>query len=233
MKKNIFYTMLFAAAMFTLASCSDDESEGKSRITYYPTIELKGDDPYLVAKGSTYQDPGYESIMGGQDVSDKVTVTGIPNTAQSGDYTVSYTTVKNDDGFDASAKRRVIVADANDPIEGLYWIDPSSYRLRQGAKKAYGAAYPLVVMNNGDGTYSVDDLLGGWYYYGSGYGKNYAMAATISVADDGTVTLLKSAVPGWGDAHDDFSGTFDAATGTFEMTTVYAAMDFVQTWVKQ
>ena len=232
MKKNIFL-MALAVASFALTSCSDDTSEGKSRITYYPTIEIEGEDPLLVAKGSTYTDPGYVSIMGGQDVSDKVTVTGLPDTSKSGDYTVTYTTTKNEDGFGASATRRVIVADANDPVEGLYWVLPTSYRVRAGANVAYGGSYPIVVLNNGDGTYTADDMLGGWYYYRAGYGVRYAMQAVFSVADDGTVALLASQVPGWGDSHDDYTGTFDAATGTFTMNTVYAGMDFVQTWVKQ
>jgi hypothetical protein len=233
MKKNILYTMLFAAATFAFVSCSDEESEGRSRITYYPTIELEGANPLVVAKGSTYKDPGYVSVMGGQDVSDKVIITGLPDTNVSGDYTVKYTTAKNSDGFDATATRRVIVADQADAVEGLYMVSADSYRLRSGAKVAYGASYPIVVLNEGDGTYFVDDMLGGWYYYRAGYGVNYAMASYISVAADGTVSLLESEVPGWGDSHDDFTGSFDAATGTFTMTTVYAGMDFVQTWVKQ
>lgn len=233
MKKNILFAMLLALVAFTLTSCGDDESEGKSRITYFPTIDLLGDNPYVSPKGSPYQDPGFVSIMGGEDVSDKVTVTGIPNTSKSGDYTVTYTTIENEDGFGASTTRRVIVADANDPIEGLYWVTPDSYRVRAGANVKYGGSYPVVVFNNGNGTYSADDMLGGWYYYRAGYGVMYAMKATFTVADDGTVTLLEGHVPGWDDDFEDYTGTFDAATGTFKMNTVYAEMDFVQTWVKQ
>ena len=233
MKKNILYTMLFVAATTAFVSCSDEESEGRSRITFYPTIEIEGDDPYVVAKGSTYEDPGFTSTMGGEDVTDKVTVTGLPDTSESGDYLVKYTTVKNSDGFDASATRRVIVADPTDAVEGLFWVSAASYRVRDGAQVAYGGEYPVVVINNGDGTYSVDDMLGGWYYYRAGYGVSYAMQGIISIAADGTVSLLASEVPGWGDSHDSFTGTFDATTGTFTLTTVYAGMDFVQTWVKQ
>lgn len=233
MKRNFIYTMLFAAVAFVMASCSDDESEGLSRITYYPTIELQGDNPCVVPKGAAYTDPGYVSIMGGQDVSDKVTITGAPDTNKSGDYTVTYSTAKNADGFGATTTRRVIVADANDPVEGLYWVSPASYRLRAGAQVAYGGSYPIVVLNNGNGTYSADDMLGGWYYYRAGYGVKYAMKSQFSVADDGTVTLLSGYVPGWADGPDDYTGTFDKATGTFTMNTVYAGMDFVQTWVKQ
>ncbi len=234
MKKNIFFaTILALAAPFVLTSCGDEESEGLSRITYYPTIELEGDNPYVVAKGAAYKDPGYVSIMGGQDVTDKVVITGIPDTNKSGDYTLTYNTAKNEDGFGASTTRRVIVADANDAVEGLYWVSPASYRLRAGAQVAYGGTYPVVVINNGDGTYSCDDMLGGWYYYRAGYGVNYAMQGVFSVADDGTVTLLEGSVAGWGDGPDGYTGTFDAATGTFTMNTVYAGMNFIQTWNKQ
>ncbi len=233
MKKNFIYTTLLALATFMLTSCGEEESLGRSRITYYPTIELQGANPFLTAKGSQYTDPGYVSLMGGEDVSDQVTVTGIPDTNVSGDYTVNYATVKNEDGFGATATRRVIVADKNDPVEGLYWVQPDSYRDRGGTLVAYGGTYPIIVLNNGDGTFSVDDMLGGWYYYRAGYGSNYAMQALISVDASGVVSLLDSYVPGWGDKHDDFTGSFDASTGTFTLNTVYAGMGFIQTWVKQ
>ncbi|MBO4487473.1 MAG: DUF5012 domain-containing protein [Bacteroidaceae bacterium] len=233
MKKNILYTMLFVAAAFVMVSCGDDDSAGKSRITYYPTIELTGGSYYVADKGSTWEDPGYTSIMGGEDVSDQVTISGNVDTSKPGLYTLTYTTAKNEDGFGASTTRTVIVADPNDPVEGLYWNSSDSYRIRQGAEVKYGNEYPVVVLSNGDGTYDVDDMLGGWYCYRAGYGSDYAMGATISVAD-GTVTLEDGYVPGWDDGPDEgFEGTFDAATGTFTLTTKYANMDFVQTWVKQ
>lgn len=225
--------MLFAVAAFMLTSCGDDESAGKSRITYYPTIELQGGNPYLVAKGSTWKEPGFTSFMGGEDVSSLVTITGTVNTAESGDYTLNYATAKNDDGFSSSTSRRVIVADADDPIEGLYWVDKKSYRLSGGKEGEYPSSFPVIIFNNGDGTYSVDDLLGGWYYYGRSYGIDYAMGANITVADDGVVTINEAGVPGWGNSYDAYNITFDKESGTFTMTVTYAAMDFVQTWVKQ
>lgn len=225
--------MLFAVAMFTLTSCGDDDSEGKSRITYYPTIELQGGSYYVAAKGSEWKDPGYVSLMGGEDVTDLVTITGKVDTSKPGLYTLTYTTTENEDGFGSSTTRKVVVADPNDPVEGLYWNDAKSYRLRAGAEVEYGKSYPLLVFSNGDGTYDVDDMLGGWYYYRAGYGIDYAMHATVSVADDGTVTLEDAGVPGWGDSYDSYEVTFDKETGTFQMTVTYAGMDFVQTWVKQ
>ena len=232
MKKNILYTMLLTLVAFTLASCSKD-SEGKSRITYYPTIELEGDSRMVVDKGSAYVEPGYVSLLNGEDVTDKVTVSGTVDTNTSGVYTLTYTSMKNEDGFSSSTKRTVVVLDANDPIEGFYLTDAAGYRVRQGAKVAYGGSYELLIIGNGDGTYDVDDLLGGWYRDRAGYGSNYALSGTIAVADDGTVTCEDSYLIGWGDSHDDFTGTYDAATSTFNVNVTYAAMDFVQTWVKE
>lgn len=234
MKKNIIYTMLFAAASFCLASCSDDSSADKSRITYYPTIELTGGNFYVVEKGKAYTDPGYVSIMGGEDVTDKVVVTGSVDTSKSGLYTLTYTTAKNSDGFGASASRTVLVADPNDAAEGAFMNQAAGTRVYNGNTVAYGRDFLVVVVNNGDGTYYVDDLFGGWYAQRAGYGSQYAMGGVIKIADDGTITLVDSLVPGWGDSLDDLTGTFDAATSTYSLVAVYNknTMFFNQTWVK-
>lgn len=233
MKKNIFFIMALAVASFTMTSCGDDESEGKSRFTFYPTIELEGSTYMVIDKGSTYQEPGYSSTMNGEDVSAQVTVTGNVDTSKSGVYTLTYSTIKNEDGFGASATRTVVVLDPNSAVEGFYLTTADSYRLRQGTQVAYGSEYEILIIDNGDGTYDIDDILGGWYCQRAGYGTNYAMEGTLAIADDGTVTCLYNYVPGWGDGLDDFEGTFDAATSTFHINAVYAEMNFVQTWVKE
>jgi hypothetical protein len=233
MKKNIFFLMALAVTSLTMTSCGDDESEGKSRFTFYPTIELEGDSYMVIDKGSTYQEPGYTSTMNSEDVTSLVTVVGNVDTSKSGVYTLKYITTKNEDGFGATASRTVVVLDPNSTIEGFYLTTADSYRLSQGANVAYGSDYEILIIDNGDGTCSVDDILGGWYCQRAGYGTDYAMAGTIAIADDGTVTCPSNFIPGWGDGLDDFEGTYDAANSTFHIKAVYAAMDFVQTWVKE
>jgi len=224
--------MILAMVSFALTSCGDKDSEGLSRFTYYPVLELEGESSMVVAKGSTFQDPGFKATLNGEDVSSQVTVSSNVNTAKSGVYGVTYS-IKNSDGITANAKRTVIVLDLNNPIEGFYLTQPDSYRLRQGAQVAYGGAYEILIIANDNGTYSVDDLLGGWYCQRAGYGTNYALGGTIAIAEDGSVVCLSNYIPGWGDGLDDFEGTYDAATSTFQIKSVYAAMDFVQTWVKE
>ena len=232
MKKNIFFAMMLALVSFALTSCGDKETEGLSRFTYYPLLELEGESYMVVGKGTNFQDPGFSATLNGEDVSSQVTVSSNVNTNKSGVYTVVYS-IKNEDGIAANAKRTVVVLDLNSAVEGFYQITPDSYRLREGAQVAYGSPFEMLVIDNGDGTYDVDDLLGGWYCQRAGYGTNYAMAGVIAIEDDGSVICLANGVPGWGDEADAFEGTFDAATGTFNLKVTYAAMDFVQTWVKE
>ncbi|MBQ3752401.1 MAG: DUF5012 domain-containing protein [Prevotella sp.] len=232
MKKNIFFAMMLALVSFALTSCDGDkDSEGQSRFTYYPILELKGDGYMVVDKGTTFQDPGYTATLNGEDVSNQVNVNSNVNMGKSGVYTVVYS-IKNSDGITANAKRTVVVLDPNSAVEGFYLNQADSYRLREGAQVAYGSPFETLIIDNGDGTYAVDDLLGGWYCQRVGYGTNYAMAGVISI-EDGSVVCEDAHVPGWNDGPDDFEGSFDATTSTFHLNVLYAGMNFVQTWVKE
>ena len=92
MKKNILFAALLALATPTVfTSCDDDESEGKSRITYYAILELNGDEYMTTQLGSAFNDPGCTATMGGEDVSDKIVTTGTVNTNKMGFYTLHIT----------------------------------------------------------------------------------------------------------------------------------------------
>ena len=225
--------MLFAVVALLVTSCGDKETEGKSRFTYYPTIELEGDTYLVWDKGTPFVDPGYVSTMNGEDVTAEVIISGTPDVNKSGIYTMTYTTKKNDDGFDASASRTVVVLDPNSAVEGFYLTQPDSYRTYNGNEVAFGNAFEILIIDNGDGTLYVDDLFGGWYCQRAGYGTKYAMGGTISLAADGTVGLISSLVPGWGDGLDDLTGSY--ADGVFTVDAVYNGftMHFYQTWVKE
>ena len=224
--------MLFALVALVMTSCGDKKSEGLSRITYYPSIELEGDSYIVWEKGTPYVDPGYTSMMNGEDVTAEVTVSGTPDVTKSGIYNVTYTTKKNEDGFDASASRTVVVLDPNSEIEGFYLTQPDSYRSYNGNDVAYKNAYEILIIDNGDGTLTVDDLFGGWYCQRAGYGTNYAAYGLISLDADGTVGYIDSIVPGWGDSLDDLTGTYEDGVFTIDATYV-GTMHFYETWVKE
>ena len=128
---------------------------------------------------------------------------------------------------------QIIVSDNG--IKGIYNTQPDSYRTSSG-KQEYGDLNPpieIVIKENGDGTYYVDDLFGGWYWYCKGYGSNYAMTGNIVIAEDGTVTLKDSHVSGWDDSLISLTGSYDATSSTFNIEAEYVdGLKFYQTWVK-
>lgn len=225
MKKTIFGSLVLIGA-FLMASCEKVDHAQSQKITYYPTLELSGASSIIIDKGSTFTDPGYYAEMQGLDVTDQVEISSNVNTNASGIYTVTYTIV-NEDGFSASASRTVIVLDPSDAVEGIYTVDPSSYRLYNGSQVAYGRAFQIIVIGEGGGKYAVDDLLAGWYCQRAGYGSNYAMPGHIQVDASGTITLLDSLVPGWNDSAEGMTdGKFDAATSTISYDLEYTSYPF-------
>lgn len=223
---------LFMAVGFT--SCGDSD-ESETWVTYYPVLTLDGSTYEMHTMGQPFVDPGYTATLDGQDITDQVVVTTDMDINKPGMYAINYT-VANSEGFSASAVRYVIVADANDPASGIYYTDPNSYRLYNGATVYFGASYQILVIGNGDGTYEVDDMIGGWYCQRAGYGSNYAMQGEIEIAADGAVTLLDSWVPGWGDAANELTdGHFDKDSNTLHWDVSYTdyPFDFVVTMTKQ
>lgn len=226
MKKNILYTMLLMLATMFVTSCEDDSTAGLTRITYYPTLTLEGESFVVAEKGAAFQDPGYSATLQGEDVTDQVEVTSNVDTSKSGLYSITYSIV-NADGFSKSASRQVLVVDPNDPVEGVYYSAPDCYRISSGKTTVYGKSYRVYILANGDGTYTINDVLAGYYAQRAGYGNNYAMEAEFAVAADGAITLNGSYVPGWGDGLDSLeNGQFDAATGTITWKAVYVGMEF-------
>ena len=233
MKTKLLITMAFVGIAMIFNSCTDDSTEGLTRITYYPELTLEGDKTLYLDKGASFTDPGYTAILNGEDVSDQVEISTNLNTNKSGIYTISYSIV-NADGFSSSASRKIIVTDPNDAIEGIYYTDPESYRLYNGAQVAYGNSFTILILNNGDGTYNVDDLLGGWYGQRAGYGSNYAMQGIISVSADGSIDMLASYVPGWGDTATGMTdGKFEDGTITWNLEYTDYPFFFIVTMYKR
>ncbi|MCI2109064.1 MAG: DUF5012 domain-containing protein [Bacteroidales bacterium] len=230
--KKIFYIAFCALSAIAFGSCQNITTDGVTGITYYPVITLEGDSQIIVQKGTQYNEPGYSAVLNGEDVTASVEVITNLNTSKSGAYSVTYKCV-NADGFSTTASRKVIVLDLNDAVEGLYLTSADSYRDRAGAITKYGSSFQILVTNNGDGTYSCDDILGGYYCQRQKYGTDYALAGTFSLDDSGKVKYISSFLSGWGDSASDMTGSFDAGTKTFNICTVYAGMNFYVTMTKE
>ena len=228
--KNILFAMMLAlSAPVMLTSCSDDdESEGKSRITYYAILELIGNSYITTQIGQPFDDPGCVATMGGEDVSSQIVTSGSINTNALGFYKLSYS-VTNPDGFSASASRTVAVVDKNN-FASTYFGE-SQY----GTRHYFNA--PITIKDNGDGTYTINDLAGGFYCYGrypgyDAYGYDFFLDATLKLNADNTVEVVECNGDNWywGDPISITEGTYDPASGTvtliedFDGTPMYVTL---------
>lgn len=240
MKNKVIYTsaaLLLLTVGFT--SC-EKKSKDLTSVTYYAQLELAGPDIFGVDYNSTFVDPGYTAVMNGKDVSDQVKVTSNVDPTKKGVYSVTYRIV-NADGFSSGATRTVVVYDFSDPYEGVYLVDPTSYRIYEGGDPVlYGGAYYTLAWNAGSGVYQIDDLIAGWYDQRAGYGPECAMQAEVSFASDGTMTLIDSYIPYWEDGADELTDAkFDETTGILTYHVKYGgqsdppvAIDFYVTLLK-
>lgn len=227
MKNKLTILAVLAIFILGLTGCENETTAGFTRITYYPVLEVLGESSVFVAKGSTYNDAGAKATLNGEDISDQVKVNSTVDTNVPGIYTVNYS-VANEDGFAVNGSRTVYVSDPTpSPIAtGVYTVADGTYRLRAGATTPY-KGYPIVILQTDPGVFYTSDFLGGYYEYRAGYGSKYAAKGYFKLNADNTISLVSSAVEGWGDALSALvDGVYDPATKTIYWDAQYAGMSF-------
>lgn len=206
MKNKILSIIASSLAVLAAASCS--KTSGLTEITYYPVIQLEGGSTVVIGVGEAYSEPGYSATLNGADITADVKVDDDIDNSAPGIYSVVYSAV-NDLGFAASEIRTVIVVNQGS-FDTVYTGDVV------WGKRYVGA--PIIISDNGDGTYTIDDILAGYYFYGRypGYEPTYDFhaEAVVVLNADGTITK-QGPVGDWyfGDDVSLTSGTFDSATG--------------------
>lgn len=231
MKKIFLYSVAALWSVGALTSCNDgNDMLTDTRVTQYAQIQLLGDEEVELQAGDQWTDPGVTATIAGQDVSDRVKVSGHASANEGGINSITYT-VTNDDGFSASASRTV------------YVYDKANFQSAYRATSSYGgrtfSGNPVSICKAGSdaGVYHISDALGGFYafgrypqYLGSSYSwadgyilntsYDFSLGAYLRLADDGSVELLEYDEWYWTpDAPTLVSGSYDAATGT--VTLVY------------
>lgn len=236
MKKILFLALMLSMTAAGFTSCSDDEEFTDSRITYYPVLEIQGDDFVQVPIGTAYNEQGCKATLNGEDYSSNVVTSGTVDASKAGLYYITYTAT-NADGFSVSATRTVAVCDptiATD-MSGTYTLQAGSHR---DSHKDDGSVvttafsgYTVKVTKAAPGIFYVSDMMGGYYDQKAGYGSNYAMTGYFQLLADNSLVLLSSSVAGWGDSATGFKdGKYDPATGEISYVVNYAtSMDFVIT----
>ncbi|MGM9735765.1 MAG: BT_2262 family domain-containing protein [Candidatus Cryptobacteroides sp.] len=216
MKTKIFSMMASTLAILALAGCT--ETSGLTGITYYPVISLEGGDTVVIGLGEDYVEPGFSVTLNGVDCTSDATVSVNVDNTRIGTYSVVYS-AENELGFTATVSRTVVVVNEGH-FDTVYSGDT-----KWGTRHYVGA--PVLITDNGDGTYEIDDILAGYYFWGRypGYEPYYDFhaEATFVLNADNTITKVGE-VGYWyfGDDITDFDGTFDPATGVVSYTADFA-----------
>ncbi len=217
--KKLFICTILAAT--TLVSCNSDlETEGLSRITYFPEFLLEGEDFYLIDEGAPFTEPGIKVLEQGSEIPFTSTYRG-RYSGYSGStigtdpdqYNLTYDAV-NKDGFAASASRTIIAVNTGDlltSLEGAYSSNPV---------RINGVSYdPSVVMiwKTAPNVYEISCSVGGFYADGRGDGDaSLSKGGTITVNNLATndFTFTPGFIDNFGLEVGITSMTVDAATKT-------------------
>lgn len=216
MKNKILSIVASVLAVGAAVSCS--ETTGLTEVTYYPIIELAGSSTVVIGVGEDYVEPGYYASLNAEDITSQVKVVTDLDNSEIGLYSVVYS-AQNELGFSATASREVIVVNEGN-FSTVYSGD-----VQWGTKHYVGA--PILITDNGDGTYEIDDVLAGYYFYGryNGYEPTYDFhaEATLKLNADNTIEKVGT-VGSWyfGDDITDLAGSFDPATGVISYTAMFA-----------
>lgn len=213
MKKIFLYGFAFGLTILTLSSCNDGEDMlSDTHVTYFADLKLLGSDFMKINVGDAYNEPGYIATEGEDDITDKVVVNGSVNTNKSDFYYIDYS-VSNKDNFSNSVTRTVMVVNPNG-FASAYFGGNEFYE--------YDDA-PIVISDNGDGTYTIDDVWCGLYFYFAypGYEPAYDLhlEAIVKLNDDNTLTQVGSGSWSLSAKPTIASGSYDPENGTVEWTT--------------
>lgn len=175
--KKLIIALLFTSFLFT--ACNTPETYNVSKVTYYPTITLNGEDTVFVPLGTTFEDPGAVALAGEDEIPTIISYEGLYrggttlDTNIADEYIQTYTAT-NSDGFKASASRKIIVYKTGDlvnSIEGVYisTVRRNGSLLNPSQGSSVNMKY-IYIWKNSDGSFEISDAFGGWYSIGRNFG---------------------------------------------------------------
>ncbi len=133
-----FFTMMISCKKDSIIDTAD--RVGISKVTYYPTITVKGDAVVTVTSGDVYTEPGVSATAGSADV--PVTTAGVVDAGKDGVYTITYS-AKNADGYSSFASRTVVVY-TTDPDAAAHDLSGTYLRTATGSSAVWTKIAPGV-----------------------------------------------------------------------------------------
>ncbi|MDT0643761.1 DUF5012 domain-containing protein [Zunongwangia sp. F363] len=227
MKKIFLILNILALGM--CASCDTEDTAGVSRITNFAVFNLEGDQEILLEKGEEYVEPGATAEEAGEPVEVSASSSGVfrggeLDTDVADIYNVFYTAV-NQDGYEASATRTVVVADNGDLVEDISGLYRSTVVRDGTADPQYANMEYVLIWEKSDGTFEISDGIGGYYMFGRNYGVTYAArGATVTVNGLNDYSFGPAfSVGAFGGSAEITEMTVDPDAGTIDFTTVWDA----------
>lgn len=104
MKKLLLPIIAMCTILFT--SCDSDSTGDVSSVTFYPNMELNGENLVVLTQGQTYTEMSAKSEAGGATL--PVVIEGTVDTNKPGVYKLKYSSI-NTDGFPGILNRTVII----------------------------------------------------------------------------------------------------------------------------
>lgn len=114
-------TIFLLCTMFIFLACNKDpdfnypeNTVGSSKIVYYPSVAINGEQLIIIDQGETYIDSGATASLNGEDI--EPVVTGEVDSNTPGVYIINYS-ASNPEGFSASDFRTVVVISTDPQID--------------------------------------------------------------------------------------------------------------------
>ena len=155
--KSVLKTITILLVVVLFVGCHDITTEGVTRITKYPVLTLNGDQFLSILQGSTYNDlEGATAMIGNEDVSEDIRVSGSVDGSKPGVYTISYS-ITNSDGFSKNINRYVGIISADAAAMDI----SGSYKRTDGGVfgtvTVVATEYPGLYINNNPGGIADED----------------------------------------------------------------------------
>ena len=234
MKKNIFYTMLLALSVITLASCEKD-TEGLSSVIDYPVLNILGDEFTISPIGEPYKDAGCTATFQGSDYTSKIVTTGVSDIDVNvpGLYYVTYSAV-GPNGFAWSKTRTVAVCDptVTTDLSGTWTTTANTYRMT--TKQTFYPGCTTTIKYLCPGIFQIKDYLAAYYSQYVGYGAAYPgydfdVEGILQLTSDNKIVMITAgpAAAFGGDLPTEFAdGKYDPETNTLSWGIVWSDMLF-------
>ncbi len=218
MKKRFAFILI--AIVAAICSCkkdpiiSNDKNVGISRVTYYPTFTIAGENLISIIKGATFTDPGVKATAGGADV--PVNTTGAVDANAVGLYTLTYTAT-NADGYSSSASRIVFVI----PSAELPGVDLSG---NYDAVPVGATPGPATTTKVAQGVYSTTNC----------WGNSGAVIPAYFICTDGNSIIVPTQGSPYGSLESTAPGTYIGGLITWSIDLIdQGNLVRVKKWQKQ